>query len=352
LNCWSYVSAAIFRIHPGDRHAVIEVGISDTGQMEQYAGMIRPDIAVVTSIGSEHNRSLGSLEVTRAEKVEMVTVLAKSGLAVLNGDDPNVRWMAKLTKARVITYGFDESNDVRASEVSLVWPAGIRFSLHMNGETRIVSSALIGHYMVYPILAAIAVASFEGFSLDETLSSLESIPATSGRLEPVRLPDGIVLLRDDHKSSLETIHVALDVLSGIQTARRGVVMGEVSEPPGSNGPVYRELGRRITAVADYAVFVGSRRFQRYIAGKCNLPTSALFNTGTSVLKAAECLRKELKPGDSVLIKGRDNQRLERIALVLQGRKVRCDIDVCDTRVVDCEQCPMLERGWEGLRVVI
>jgi len=352
-NCWSYVSGEIFRIRLHDRHSVIEVGISDTGQMDQYASMIRPDITVVTSIGSEHHRSLGSLEVTRAEKAEMVKALPMSGLAVLNGDDPNVRWMAKLTKAKVITYGFDESNDVRASKVSLVWPDGIRFRLHIKGQTRTVSSALIGRQMVYPILAAIAVATAEGFALEETLSSLQSMPPTPGRLEPVRLPDGIVLLRDDFKSSLETVHVALDAFSNIHAGRRGVVMGEVSEPPGSQGAIYKELGRRIAAVADYAVFIGSnRRYQHYMARNSGLPISAGFNTDGSVLKAAEYLRNELKPGDTVLIKGRDTQRLERIALVLTGRNVRCDIDFCDTRVVACEDCPMLERGWNGLRVVI
>lgn len=353
FNCWSNVSGAIFRIRPHDRHSVIEVGISDTHQMDQYAGMIRPDITVVTSIGSEHHRSLGSLEVTRAEKAEMVKVLPKSGLAILNGDDPNVRWMAKLTKAKVITYGFDESNDVRASEVSLAWPEGMQFRLHMNGETRAVGVALIGSHMVYPILAAIAVASAEGFSLEQTLSSLRSMPPTPGRLEPVRLPGGAVLLRDDFKSSLETIHAALDVFSNIHAGRRGVVMGEVSEPPGSQGPIYRELGRRIATMADYAVFVGGN-FQRYAAGarEGGLSKSALFNARGSVLKAAEYLHNELKAGDTILIKGRDTQRLERVALVLTGRKVRCDIGFCDAHIVTCEACPMLERGWNGLRVVI
>ncbi len=353
LNCWSYVTAAIFRIRPHDRHAVIEVGINDTGQMDQYARMIRPNIVVVTSIGSEHQRSLGSLEVTRAEKAEMVTALPTSGLAVLNGDDPNVLWMAKLTKAKVLTFGFNETNDVRASSVTLEWPHGTRFLLHMNGETRTARTGLIGSHMVYPILAAIAVASAEGFSLEKTLSFLQSMPPTPGRLEPVHLPNGAVLLRDDHKSSFETVHAALDVFSDTHARRRGVVMGEVSEPPGSQGPIYRELGRRIAATADYAVFVGDN-FQRYAAGarEAGFPMTALFNAKGSVLEAAELLRRELQPGDAVLIKGRDTQRLGRIAIALTGRTVRCDIRFCDTRVVACEECPMLERGWSGLRVVI
>ena len=353
LNCWSYVSGVVFRIRRDDRHSVIEIGINGTGQMSQYANMIRPDIVVVTSIGSEHHRSLGSLQVTCAEKARMIEALPESGLAVLNGDDPNVRRMARLTKARVVTYGYDISNDIRASEAGLVWPEGMEFKLHMKGETRTVRSALIGRYMVYPVLAAIAVASFEGFSIDQILSSLQSTPPTPGRLEPVQLPDGVVLLRDDYKSSLETVHVALDVFSDLPAGRRGIVMGEVSEPPGSQGPIYREIGRRIAATADYVIFVGSN-FQRYAAGarEAGMPASAMFDAKGSVLRAAEYLRSQLTAGDAVLIKGRDTQRLGRVALELSGRKVRCDIDFCDTRVVTCADCPMLECGWDGLRVVM
>jgi UDP-N-acetylmuramoyl-tripeptide--D-alanyl-D-alanine ligase len=353
LNCWSYLSGVLFRIRPRDRHSVIEVGINNTGQMGQYASMIRPDIVVVTSIGSEHHRSLGSLDVTCAEKGKMVEALPESGLAVLNGDDPNVLAMAALTKARVITYGFDPSNDVRASEISLAWPEGSRFRLHTKGETRIVTVSLVGPYMVYPVLAAIAIASHEGFTIDEILSSLQSVPPTPGRLEPLLLANGAVLLRDDYKSSLETIHVALEVFSDIPAKRRGIVMGEVSEPPGSQGPIYRDLGRRIAETADYAIFVGGN-FQRYAAGarEAGMPQSALFNAQGSILKAAEYLSEQLEAGDTVLLKGRDTQRLGRVALVMSGRNVRCDIDFCDTRVTTCQKCPMLERGWDGLRVLI
>jgi len=353
LNCWSYVSGVIFRIRKRDRHSVIEVGINDTGQMGQYARMIRPDIVIVTSIGSEHHRSLGSLEVTCAEKAKMLEALPETGLAVVNGDDPNVRCMARLTKAKVITYGFDQENDLRASEFLLDWPEGMRFRLHWDGATRNVSCALIGRHMVYPVLAAIAVATSEGFTLDQIVSAMHSVPPTPGRLEPVRLPEGIVLLRDDYKSSLETVHVALDVLSEIPAGRRGIVMGEVSEPPGSQGPIYRDIGRRIAATADYAIFLGNN-FDRYAAGAADagMPRSRLFNAKGSVKKAAEYLLSELKAGDAVLIKGRDTQRLGRVALEMSGRKVGCDIAFCDTRVVACGDCPMLERGWRGLRVVI
>ena len=86
----------------------------------------RPDVAVITAVGSEHHRSLGTLEVTRAEKSWMVQALPAAGVAVLNGDDPNVMWMRQKTRARVVTFGFGAACDVRADDVRLDWPRGTR----------------------------------------------------------------------------------------------------------------------------------------------------------------------------------------------------------------------------------
>lgn len=86
-NAFSSVARALFRVRPWDDRGVIEVGIARRGDMRRYAKTIRPDITVVTSIASEHMRTFGDLSVTRAEKVEMVSVLTSSGKAVLNGED-------------------------------------------------------------------------------------------------------------------------------------------------------------------------------------------------------------------------------------------------------------------------
>lgn len=354
-NAWHWLARSIFRIRPGDRHAVIEVGIDKVGQMAMYASIVRPDITVVTTVGSEHNRSLGTLEVTRAEKSQMVGALPSSGIAVLNGDDPNVRWMKGLTKARVVTFGMEQFNDVYASHVVLDWPKGTKFKVHSDGQVCDFFVRLIGRHMVYPVLAATAVALVEGFDLGQIAERLEALTPTPRRLEPVQLPNGAFLLLDCEKAPLETIEGAFDILSEVPARRRIVVLGEVSEPVGSQGPIYRHLGERITQVASKAILVcGKKSFRSYSAGatRSGFPPHALVNVGNDVLKAAEALKGDLGPGDVVLIKGRDNQHLDRVRLALAGRTVRCDIDDCDARTVVCESCPMLERGWKGLRVVI
>ncbi|MBW2259551.1 MAG: hypothetical protein JRF18_03760 [Deltaproteobacteria bacterium] len=209
--------------------------------------------------------------------------------------------------------------------------------------------------MVYPVLAAIAVALVEGFDLDQVAERLEELTPTPRRLEPVQLPNGAFLLIDCEKSPLETIEGAFDILSEIPARRRIIVLGEVSEPLGSQGPIYRHLGERIPQVASKAILICSKNsFKSYSAGakRSGFPPDALVNVGKDVLKAAEALKGDLEPGDVVLIKGRDNQRLDRVWLALAGRTVRCDIDDCNARAVVCESCPMLGPGWEGLRVIM
>ena len=348
FNSWSGLALALLRIRPGQRNAVIEVGIAAPGQMDVYARVVRPTVTVVTSIASEHNRSLGSLESTRVEKSRMVRALPRSGTAVLNGDDPHVMWMKGETHARVVTFGFDDTCDVRATDVRLDWPHGTRFHLRAFGEERDVTIQLIGRYMVYPALAAVAVSHVAGIPLDEALSRLRSLTPTPGRMAPVALPNGVILLRDEYKAPLEAMHAALDVVADIPAERRIVVLGDVSEAPGSQGPIYRALGERVARIASLLVVVGSRRNPRgYAAGarRAGMPGSRIISAGPTPREAAETLRKLLQPGDVVLLKGRGTQRLERVGLILQGRRVLCNISDCRIRSIDCAHCPMLERGW-------
>jgi len=351
-NSYTGVAAKLLRTPPGLRYAVIEVGIDGCGQMARYARMLRPDITVVTSIGSEHNRSLKTLNVTRKEKSEMVKALPVTGTAVINGDDPNVIWMIPLTKARIIKFGFSEINDIRASRIHLDWPRGTDFRLHINGETHDVKTRLSGKNGVYAALAALAVALSEGLAMRDILPGIASLPPTPGRLAPIELENGAILLSDEFKGSLETIDSALDLLEEIPAKRKIVVMGEVSEPIGPQGPVYRRIGERIGRIASKAVFLGGN-FKRYAAGtlRGGLSKDNIVNAGRDVLKTAELLKDELKAGDVVLIKGRSEQRLDRIALVLKGKKVLCGIDSCRA-AVRCDQCPMLITGWTVLKVII
>ena len=345
-NARGQIALALLRARPGQRHVVLEVGIAGPGEMRRHPPVLRPDVAVVTGIGSEHSRSLGSLDATRHEKAEMVRALGADGVAVLNGDDPHVRWMRGETRARVVTYGLGAGVDVHAADVALEWPHGTRFRLHSPAGAHAVRVRLVGRPGVYAALAAAAVAVAEGRPLDLALRALGQLAPTPGRLDPVALPGGAYLLRDDYKSPAETIDAALDLLAEIPAARRLAVLGAVSEPMGPPRPLYRRLGMRLGRIASRAVFVGFDDVRSYRAGAraAGMPADALVDAGRSVHRAAAAIARDLRPGDVVLVKGRDTQKLDRVSLLLQGRTVCCARVECHVRLIRCDQCPLLERG--------
>jgi UDP-N-acetylmuramyl pentapeptide synthase len=350
-NHWASVARAVLSTRPGAVHKVIEVGIDGPDQMRRYARTIRPDVTIVTSIGTEHHRSLRTLENTRNEKADMVRALPERGLAVLNGDDPNVLWMRGETGARVVTYGRGEHNDVVFSDVKLDWPRGTRYRIRAGGVSGELRVRLLGWPMIYAVTAAAATALAEGVPFDSVAERLATLAPTVGRLQVVDLPDGVTLLRDDYKSALETVEAALDLLESVPAKRKLVVIGEVSEPPGAQGPIYRHLGERIAGMASKLVVLGGS-FQRYASGatQAGMAKEAIVDAGRSVIAALEAIREDLRPGDVVLVKGRDTQRLDRVALGLMGKHVGCTIEACDVKP-GCESCPMLERGWGNRRVV-
>lgn len=343
-NCGAELAVRLLRGRPWHKAVVLEVGIGARGQMQTYAARLRPNIVVVTSIGTEHGGSLGAPEDIRAEKAKMVEAAPESGTVFLNADDAHVAWMAERTRAERITFGFSPHASVRATDVSLDWPVGTGFTVHVGGQSHRTRTRLVGNDLVRAHLAAVAVAVHLGEPLGAVLARLEELSPTPMRLEPRRLPSGAWLLRDEYKSSLETIESALDVFERISTTgRRFVVLGEVSEPPGSQGPIYRAIGERLAAFSHAALFVGGN-FQRYAAGmrRGNMEADRVIDCGRSWRVAADYLRGELRDGDVVLVKGRDTQRLDRISLSLLGHDVRCELKECD--LLGCEGCPMLGRA--------
>lgn len=288
-NYGASLAENLLRVRPRDAHAVLEVGVSRPGQMASYARRIQPDAVVVTSIASDHHRSFPTLADTREEKLKMIRGLGTDRVVFLNGDDPNVLWMASQTRARVITFGSGAGNDVRATALR-EFDDGSAFEVHGLGATRSVRTRFAGEHMTLPALAA------------------------------------------------------LDVFARRRAARKIVVLGPVDDPPCSVGEAHREIGRRAGRFADLVVCIGgdSMRGIRTGAAESGLPRDAVHLVGQRIDAALDVLRTALRPGDAVLIKGREPQRLRRLVLALEGRRVGCEVAHCKVKVSSCDVCPLLD----------
>jgi len=334
-------------VRPWHRRAVFEAAIGGHGEMAKLSALARSDVVVVTAIARDHWKSFKTLEATRDEKAEMLRRLGPSGIAVMNADDPNVRWMATQTKARVVFAGQASDADGRVSNIEYNWPKGMRFTMVVEGVERPVEIGLMGRHMIFPAVAAIVVAHLEGVALDTAITRVAALKPTPGRMQLMPLASGAVVIRDDFKSSQDPVEAALTTLGEVPARRRIAVMGELAESTGNDN--YRDMGARVAAVADRAIFVGDGKNVR------------LFRTGAVAAgmdrdkidivphaqEATRLLRDSLVEGDVVLTNGRWQQALARVGLALTGRDVRCRADPCPFKQMLCDYCPFLEQDFRG-----
>lgn len=354
LNPESYVALDILRTRPKSNFAVFEAGIDRPGRMARFAWMIKPDIVVVTSIGSEHHATLGTLENTRNEKADTLRALPPSGIAVINGDDPNVLWMKTQTQARVVTFGFDKNADVRCLSGNIQNPFQMHSYIEIHGQTLELNTRLVGKVMIYPILAALSVAWVKQIDLFSIKHILEKIHSAPGRLQPVVLQNEAIVLRDDFKAPLETYKTALETFKNIPAKRRIAVIGEIEEIDGKVGAAYRRLGEQVASVADKVIFIGGKkRLRPFRSGLRNKGffDDPIVHYAKNVKEVADILKKFLVPGDLVLLKGASSQKLKRVLSCLNGHRVECELKKCTIRFTECKNCPMLERGWDKFRTI-
>ncbi|MDR0533984.1 MAG: hypothetical protein LBH01_08520 [Verrucomicrobiales bacterium] len=330
-NCFALVGLNMLRqcFQP---YAIVEVGIGNVGQMERYARMLQPDIVVLTALGTDHSRNFGDTGKLWQEKLRLVQSLRPGGVAVLNGDDENVLRLAKASGGiKTITYGFSANCDVHARDVE-VTPNGTSFTL----AGRRIQTRLIGSESVRALLVAIAVGRHAGISLDTLLERLATLTPTPGRMQPMSLVNGAVAICDDFKASVETVRASLAVFAQMQAGRRIVVLGEIFHPPRPRIAKYQDIAKLAAETVGRIILIG-KRAQLYKRGLGDIPVSS----ANTVEEAAALLRAELQAGDAVLIKGRGEHKLSRIALMLAGRNVQCRLAFCKYENVLCSVCPKL-----------
>lgn len=333
------VARAIRRVSADYRFAVVEVGATGPGSLDESLALLRPGIGVVTSVGTDHYSAFGSLEGIAAEKSKMVRVLAADGIAVLNADDPRVLGMREDLPCRVITFGQNPEADVRAEAVAAAWPDRLSFTVVHGGQAVPVQTQLCGAHWVSAALAAVAVGVALGVTLDEAARALGTIASFQGRMSPLALPDGVTVIRDDWKASIHTIPPALDFLKQARATRKIAILGTIADTMGDARSVYVRMARLSLDAADSTIFVGPRAFSALRAKK-DAGDDRLRAFGT-VKAATQFLDGFLRPGDLVLLKGSNTaDHLYRIVLS-RTHPVACWRADCKKNGF-CDTCSLLQ----------
>ncbi|MGF1429038.1 UDP-N-acetylmuramoyl-tripeptide--D-alanyl-D-alanine ligase [Kitasatospora sp. LaBMicrA B282] len=306
----------VLAAEPGTRYLVLEMGASRAGHLTHLTGIVRPDVALVTNVGTAHLGEFGGTkEAIAAAKSELVAALPADGLAVLNADDPYVRAMADCTAAPVLTFG-RAAGDVRAEAIELD-PAGRpSFTLRFGGAAARVRLALYGeHQVANATAAAAAVLGVGAAGLDQVAEGLcAARQLTPGRLEVAERPDGVTVVNDAFNANPDSMAVALRTVAAMAGGRRRVVavLGEMAELGAASAAEHAALGRRVAAgrVARLIAVGGDEAALTHAQAVAGGVASSLVADREAAL---ELLLGELRPGDLVLVKGSHTAGLEETA---------------------------------------
>ncbi len=308
----------LLRLGGGHQRAVLEMGFYIPGEIALLCDLALPEIGVITNVGTVHAERAGSQEVIAHGKAELVEALppAPLGVAILNYDDPWVRWMAERTKARVFYYGLDPEAELWADEIESMGLEGIRFRLHYHHEVLYLHVPLIGAHSVHTVLRAAAVGIVEGLTWGEIIDGLHQ-STTQLRLVAVRTNNGAMILDDSYNASPESTLAALNLLNDLE-GHRVAVLGEMLELGPYERQGHEKVGLRAAEVAQRLIAVGERAKMISDAARRAGMSKANITWVPDIPQAIEVLNAELKEGDIVLIKGSHGLRMDRIVAALES----------------------------------
>lgn len=297
--------------------AVLEMGFYVAGEIALLADIAVPEIGVVTNIGTVHASRAGSQEAIFEGKSELVRALPKTGVAILNYDDPFVKRMAELTAARVFFYGLDPAADLWADDIEGLGLDGVRFQLHYQQETLHVRIPMIGRHSVHTALRAAAVGLIEGLDWGQILAGLR-MGNPQLRLVAVQGRNGSLLLDDTYNASPESTMAALNLLSELE-GRKVAVLGDMLELGQYEQQGHQMVGNMAARVADVLVTVGPRAHMIAETARAAGLGNDVVNEFADTTGALAFLKDTLANGDVVLVKGSRAVQMEKIVPELEAR---------------------------------
>lgn len=301
---------------PDTEVLVLEMGGAyRAGEISELVEIGRPDIGVVTNVTHSHLARMGSLEAIAETKSELVEGLPAEGVAFLNADDERVRGMASRTPARVVLYGLAEDAHVRATEVTSHGLDGISFTLTRGDRRDHVQVPLLGRHSVHTALVGIAVGIELGLHLADILRGFEG-PDVQLRLVLTPAINGATILDDHYNANPKSSLAALSLLEDLDAERRLAVLGDMLEMGDFEEEAHRIVGRRVIDVVDALYTVGPRA--RYIADEAlSLKPNLEAHHFDDKEKLTEALRRDMRSGDLVLVKGSRGVQMETIVDALR-----------------------------------
>lgn len=315
MNSQIGLSLMMLRLTKEHQAAVIEMGMSEKGEMSRLARIARPQMAVMTNIGVSHIAQLGSQENICEEKLHITDAFSKeTGRLFLNGDDPLLS-KVKLSCGQCIFYGTSEICTLRATDIKTEGEE-THFTFHYPGGTEPIVLSVLGKHNVLNALAALGVAMELGISPAEAKVGLQGYRPLAMRGQ-IYEKDGWKVIDDTYNASPDSMKSSIQVLlEHREFSRRFAVLADVLELGEMSYSCHYEVGEYIAQTGiDEVITVGKEA--RAIGEALKKKAAPIrFHAFATNEEAAVYLKENLRAGDGCVIKGSRGMHTDEIIKML------------------------------------
>lgn len=300
----------VFRLTEEDEVAVLEMGISNFGEMHRLSKIARPDICVMTNIGQCHLETLHDRDGILQAKSEIFDFLKEDGGIVLNGDDDKLSAIQEIKGIKPVFFGLESGRSIYADEIAPKGLKGISCRIHTPKGEFEVMIPIPGVHMVRNALAATAVGLLMGLSLEEIKSGIEKSESLSGRFHIIE-KGSLTIIDDCYNASPVAMKASLDILKDAE-GRKVAVLGDMFELGEDAAALHASVGAHAAGNAiDFLICVGEN---------CRHMAEAAFETGGcgEVLQVPTLdsilatLPELIRPGDTILVKASHAMHFEKV----------------------------------------
>ena len=308
------VPLTLLKLNDSHDMCVVEMGTSHSGEIRLLAGIARPTVAVITNIGPSHLEFLKDLKGVFAAKREILEILDRGSLVVINGDDEYLSTI-KSKVFKVMRFGFNVANDFQASGVSAD-RAGIKFTLNDRSP---LTLNLIGAHNVYNALAAVAVAYNFDISYLAAKKALSEYSPADMRLNARHVGD-VTVIDDAYNSNPLSMKSAIEALTEYPAKGRWIVSADMLELGQREIEFHSMVGEAIarSGFSGLITFGDLSRHTSLRALECGMDKNRVWHCSDRI-EIADILNRSMDKGDAVLVKGSRAMRMEEVIENLKGR---------------------------------
>lgn len=309
------IPTTILKCKPSTQYLILEMGVEMPNEMDFYLWLANPDLAVVTNVYQTHTQFFGDTDGVTREKSKLARFLKKDAILVLNSENSYTKRMGTNTRAKVVYFGRGGLAQAENTKISI---KGTKYALLIQDNKTQINLPMIGEHFVANSLAAAAVGSMFGLTLEQIKSGLEELNPPDHRLKVIRLKNGATILDDSYNNNPSAAKATLETFAQIWNGHTPIaVLGDMLELGKKEVEKHREIGDLVSSIGiKKLIGVGNLSRHTVKSAEAKLGKDNVF-WAQDYLSAFKLLKPILKANTITLIKGSRSIGLDNLVSMLK-----------------------------------